>query len=832
MRTQKWKITILLLVVISILFITGCTFDTTPTNRRQDDPITVDDNIADDDTTNDDTTDDDTTDDDTTDDDTTNDDQKYEKLDELILSLQRLENTEFQVNTKFVEESTNDINTQASSSTVSREFRQPMKADSDIVDPEDYIVDENSNYIYYHSSLLELPEKIGNFYRITSALDGRTIFNLHEFETGLSVVANMSKMTVDWAVDNLKIMDVWVKREDDSLYTNNMYLLEYDYTTDTVSLYNYYRRTDDLKVDSYTKISVYYNDKGEEVIETWQTYDYYEGPDSRGIAQNYSYYNSIAARDYNIADFSVDSTGQYMDNYMLRGVNLDSDNRYKFYENYNYFDRNYIKGEHGWFMYSPEINDETGEITQKLNLSHSILSPDLGNEAIDIYHNDDGFNVYVRLSAFEGDIAVLYDEDCQYASKIYETKDYYKYMTSVSNSGGVETVNGTYLTTDSPWNNVVSISRVFSSADKESRVLYDQYFNYYHVMELKIEAENLKDVVQYLEDYFNYIGLTYRFSTNSELLTEYKDLATKINDYIDTFPITNEVLGYDENPYTNTETYYETLDYIVNKLNIYDSTKLMVSTKEVIDISEQQDIIEMSTAVLLDIDSILTGAISFDIDSQTMDLSLLNSKLNKSPLLQENQSYSIYLAYMIGGKLYPFYQSSQKTFEGEDIQFDLTTLITIIPLDEIPEGEYTVVMYIGKIKEETWIRVSTLLPVEVTEFTEKTTTFSLETGYDDSYTFTYYETAIHVLKIKTDVQDPSFDLILDQVIEIGGMDVDWTSLIVNESDNSNDILTKLEVEDNVDYNTLGTYTVTISLTDGSSNETQQTFNVTVEASSG
>ena len=79
-----------------------------------------------------------------------------------------------------------------------------------------------------------------------------------------------------------------------------------------------------------------------------------------------------------------------------------------------------------------------------------------------------------------------------------------------------------------------------------------------------------------------------------------------------------------------------------------------------------------------------------------------------------------------------------------------------------------------------------------------------------------------------DITAPSFDPILDQTIEAGVSDIDWTTLIINESDNLDGVLSKLEVEDNVNYNTPGTYTVTVKLVDGYLNETAQEFNVIVE----
>ena len=79
-----------------------------------------------------------------------------------------------------------------------------------------------------------------------------------------------------------------------------------------------------------------------------------------------------------------------------------------------------------------------------------------------------------------------------------------------------------------------------------------------------------------------------------------------------------------------------------------------------------------------------------------------------------------------------------------------------------------------------------------------------------------------------DTTNPLFTTIVNQTIEIGTPNIDWATFIINATDNSNGILTKVEVIDNVDYDTVGTYTVTVKLIDESLNEISQEFNVSVE----
>lgn len=79
-----------------------------------------------------------------------------------------------------------------------------------------------------------------------------------------------------------------------------------------------------------------------------------------------------------------------------------------------------------------------------------------------------------------------------------------------------------------------------------------------------------------------------------------------------------------------------------------------------------------------------------------------------------------------------------------------------------------------------------------------------------------------------DREIPTFDDILNQTIDVGSDAIDWEDYLENLSDNesSNEVL-KIEVDDNVNYDVLGTYNVTITVTDESDNTASVTFTVTV-----
>ncbi|XMB65955.1 DUF5011 domain-containing protein [Mycoplasmatota bacterium zrk1] len=81
-----------------------------------------------------------------------------------------------------------------------------------------------------------------------------------------------------------------------------------------------------------------------------------------------------------------------------------------------------------------------------------------------------------------------------------------------------------------------------------------------------------------------------------------------------------------------------------------------------------------------------------------------------------------------------------------------------------------------------------------------------------------------------DTTAPTFDEIDSQEIEVGTPNVDWTSLITNATDNSDSQLSLTEVVDMVAYDVVGTYAVTVRVTDGEGNYSEKTFNVVVKES--
>ena len=78
-----------------------------------------------------------------------------------------------------------------------------------------------------------------------------------------------------------------------------------------------------------------------------------------------------------------------------------------------------------------------------------------------------------------------------------------------------------------------------------------------------------------------------------------------------------------------------------------------------------------------------------------------------------------------------------------------------------------------------------------------------------------------------DTTAPIFDNLVDFDVEAGSNEIDLLSLIKNEKDNSDSILTKSIISENIDYDTPGIYEVSLRVIDESMNEAIQLFNISI-----
>jgi hypothetical protein len=119
------------------------------------------------------------------------------------------------------------------------------------------------------------------------------------------------------------------------------------------------------------------------------------------------------------------------------------------------------------------------------------------------------------------------------------------------------------------------------------------------------------------------------------------------------------------------------------------------------------------------------------------------------------------------------------------------------------------------------VNVSSVSLVNTTSVGEYTVTYTSSDSNGNT------STAVRTVTVE-DTVAPTFDQITDKSYVIGSTAIDFKTLILNVADNSGtDSLLKIVVSDNVNYSTLGTYSVTVRLEDESGNFTEDTFSVEI-----
>ena len=78
-----------------------------------------------------------------------------------------------------------------------------------------------------------------------------------------------------------------------------------------------------------------------------------------------------------------------------------------------------------------------------------------------------------------------------------------------------------------------------------------------------------------------------------------------------------------------------------------------------------------------------------------------------------------------------------------------------------------------------------------------------------------------------DVIAPSFDIDDNYIIELGQDEIDWTTKVFNLKDNSTEALTITELENSINYQKIGTYSVLIEVRDLAGNRTNKSISVEV-----
>ena len=775
---------------------------------------------------------------------------EYQDIDALYLSVNRLENAQFDIDFSQIFE---DVENNSSSfNAFISNFSRSLPATASIIRPEEQLSINTGDYTthpywtdtFYHNDLFVMPTLDDGFYLFTGGLEtynDTALNNLYECAEGAT---SQAQDIADWAIDHITVMDTWVVSE------NDKYLLNYDNVNDVVTVYYVWHIefSETYIVDSYRKVSVYYNDNGEEVIENW-IYEITSGSESRNVNV---YYNSIGARDFNYYFDELDEFGNAISHH-YRGINRNADGRYEYYDN----SLSMISGDHGWYQIYPTFDLPNQQLLETTNPMFDVYNSEGTSNVFQIYNiGSDTYRIKVFLPSMSGIEAVLAEEasllvtnvDSEMTQQflidqgITPMPDIYLFDNDPSYCTGFRTSAGDFLSTDEAYNGTVDLINADINVMGEGAREYQHYKNFFVNLNFNVTGSSVEEAVSQLMGYLNHAGVTYEFGDLDSILNESYEYYNQYNDIIKGITFVNDLFGIDYYPYADYQNYVDLIGFIHHYINNLDEELALLDSKETVNISEIPTEIGLDSIAFINLDSLVSSTAS--VSTNGIDFSNINIVLNQSPIFENEAEYNIYYSLAVGDKVYVIDSSTGVTYNRQSMTLvgDLSSFDTY----SIPQGEYILTMFIGKSTGAGTIRVSNVVAVPVDAFDPFTAYVDEVTGGYYNYNVADSDGAAYLQKIFIDTQAPAimmdgleepvmgeYTIPLPVLFTYGSTIRDIWNLFQVVTDNVDGPMygfdyTNVSLESGVissDEDLLGAGTYTVTFSDSSGNETIITMTI-------
>lgn len=719
-----------------------------------------------------------------------------ENADELILSLTRLQEAQFSVNLDSIFSQTNSQQSVKRSRNVFDIYGTAVIHDtSDGFNPAEFIPHNYWNSFYYHPGLYQQPQVVDGYQVITSTLSSYSSHALNNLYLVNTQVTSHARERADWAVDYITVMDTWVD------FGDYLYLLHYDETLDRVELYTIWTN-DSYGVTSFEKIYVYYNQKGEEIVESWVEQIYEDTSTYPGVL---GYHNSIAGRDFNYYAIWLDEDYQPTTQRHYRGINANSEGVYEYYDG----STSMISGEYGWYTIDPGIDDQRALLYYPDKPMITVYTPDASSDVFRIMPMfDGGYYVDVYLPSMRGVDALLVEN----GGMIQQNQDSIDTQNMLISQGfspmpdwwivdssrsdlikGFKTQKGTYLETPNETVGDVILKRFDIEIGSEGHRIYDTYFNYFATASLYVNANDIDELVVLLTAYFEEIGLTYKYGSTANLFLEFASIFENYETIGRNISIVNEISSLNNKTYSSYEAYLETHQFITAYLSIRETLVGMQSAFSVINQSEMPSKEDLNKITLIDTAKNISGSLS--AVEKEISTEGITATLKRSPLLQQGKSYTLYYALQVGGRLIVIGQETPQIFSGQDLTFTGNQSF-VIP-EDLTVGHYELVVFFGKEVLDAYLRISNPLALPITGLNP----YHVITPDDDfeMATDTYVYTAEDKLKVNVeniDLYPPKITFGIDGEIYQGEVTINEWMMPLGST--VYDLLKMLRIIDNFD----------------------------------
>jgi uncharacterized repeat protein (TIGR02543 family) len=637
-------------------------------------------------------------------------------IDELILSIDRLRNAQFDVDIESIFKQTSATNiVKRSKSLISILTQATSNSMDDPFNQSDFIQHPLYTEMFYHQGMYTMADIIDGYHVVTTSLSTYANNAINNMTKGVKSITAMAKESAYWAVDHITVADAWI------VTGNTRFLLHYDEVLDRVEYY-LYQYAPDQKTHYYEKIFIFYNDKGEEVIERYFEYRYEEAYYD-GYWGSISYYNSVAGRDFNYLQIWLNEDYKPSDNFVYRGINLNEEGVYEYYEN----DILMISGNNAWYEMMPMINHTKQSIEYQDYRPFTVYSPDGTSNVMTFSKPYSYYVVDLYIPAFNGVDAVLIEEGGMYQVQ----QDSQSIIQEILSKGldlmpmrwemdvhnpeiltGFKTAKGIFMADSIYDENGISINKVNLYISREGVYDYQLYHNYLGVIQLHIMAESVNHMFDKIKLFMENTGITYEYGDINSFLDELSIQYQLRHTSISTFHYLNPFMGGLEHRFKDYASYVETSRFIEDYISIHQSFEDMMQFYPSINYEDMPSWNQIGATTFIHIEDQLTGTTT--LNELTLDTSQMEAILESTVLLREDAQYTLYYALLTNGRLIPIGQEEPQTYQRSRLTFEGNQQI-LLPIDLVI-GEYQLVLFFGKLTEGKFIRVSNVIPVPLHAF--------------------------------------------------------------------------------------------------------------------
>jgi hypothetical protein len=202
---------------------------------------------------------------------------------------------------------------------------------------------------------------------------------------------------------------------------------------------------------------------------------------------------------------------------------------------------------------------------------------------------------------------------------------------------------------------------------------------------------------------------------------------------------------------------------------------------------------DLNKITLIDTEKNTTGslqAVDKEISSEGV-----SATLKRSPLLQQGKSYTLYYALQVGGRLITLGSETPQTFTGQDLTFQ-GNISFVIP-EDLGIGNYELVVFFGKVVEDSYLRISNPLALPILGLTayHVTTPDDLYEMATDTYVYTVNDRLI--VKVENiDLYPPKVIDLTDDMIYQGQITIDEWMMPLGST--VQDLINMFKITDNFD----------------------------------